>query len=378
MNSSVIIKEVISEEDLKDFVQFPFSLYKDHPCWVGPIINEELETLNKKKNPVFQNAIANYFLAYKNGLIVGRIAVIINWIEVNEIKKSKVRFGWFDFIDDINVSKKLLEKVVLIGRKNNLKHIEGPVGFSNMDKAGILLKGFDELNTMITLYNYPYYSKHLKKLGYQKLAQWVEYEIKISSFEKSPEKIRKFSKLILDRYSLKILNFKSNKEILPYVDQMFDLLGKTYDKLQTFVPIQPYQINYYKEKYFRYIHPEFIKCVVDNENNLIAFLITMPSFSKALKKINGKLFPFGFLRILWAQNFIKKVSLYLIGVRPDYQNKGAIAIIMNELQKTFNKYNIKVVETNPELEENTPIQTLWKNYEHRLHKKRATYTKSIE
>lgn len=378
MNSSIIIKEVISEEDLKDFVQFPFSLYKDHPYWVGPIINEELETLNKKKNPVFQNAIANYFLAYKNGLIVGRIAVIINWIEVNEIKKSKVRFGWFDFIDDLNVSKKLLEKVVLIGKKNNLKHIEGPVGFSNMDKAGILIKGFDELNTMITLYNYPYYSEHLKKLGYQKLAQWVEYEIKISSFEKSPEKIRKFSKLILDRYSLKILNFKSNKEILPYVDQMFDLLGKTYNELQTFVPIQPYQINYYKEKYFRYIHPEFIKCVVDNENNLIAFLITMPSFSKALKKINGKLFPFGFLRILWAQKFIKKVSLYLIGVRPDYQNKGAIAIIMNELQKTFNKYNINVVETNPELEENTPIQTLWKNYEHRLHKKRATYTKSIE
>jgi len=378
MNSSIIIKEVISEKDLKDFVQFPFSLYKNHPYWVGPIIKEELETLNKKKNPVFQNAIANYFLAYKNGLIVGRIAVIINWIEVNEIKKSKVRFGWFDFIDDINVSKKLLEKVVLIGKKNNLKHIEGPVGFSNMDKAGILIKGFDELNTMITLYNYPYYSEHLKKLGYQKLAQWVEYEIKISSFEKSPEKIKKFSKLILDRYSLKILNFKSNKEILPYVDQMFDLLGKTYDKLQTFVPIQPYQINYYKEKYFRYIHPEFIKCVVDDENNLIAFLITMPSFSKALKKINGKLFPFGFLRILWAQKFIKKVSLYLIGVRPDYQNKGAIAIIMNELQKTFNKYNIKVVETNPELEENTPIQTLWKNYEHRLHKKRATYTKSIE
>ena len=378
MNSSIIIKEVISEEDLKDFVQFPFSLHKDHPYWVGPIINEELETLNKKKNPVFQNAIANYFLAYKNGLIVGRIAVIINWIEVNEIKKSKVRFGWFDFIDDINVSKKLLEKVVLIGKKNNLKHIEGPVGFSNMDKAGILIKGFDELNTMITLYNYPYYSEHLKKLGYQKLAQWVEYEIKISSFEKSPEKIRKFSKLILDRYSLKILNFKSNKEILPYVDQMFDLLGKTYDKLQTFVPIQPYQINYYKEKYFRYIHPEFIKCVVDNENNLIAFLITMPSFSKALKKINGKLFPFGFFRILWAQKFIKKVSLYLIGVRPDYQNKGAIAIIMNELQKTFNKYNINVVETNPELEENTPIQTLWKNYEHHLHKKRATFTKSIE
>ena len=148
----------------------------------------------------------------------------------------------------------------------------------------------------------------------------------------------RFSKIILDRYSLKLLEFKSNNDILPYVDQMFDLLGKTYDKLQTFVPIQPYQIKYYKERYFRYIHPDFIKCVVDKENNLIAFVITMPSFSKALKKINGKLFPFGFLRILWAQKFVKKVSLYLIGVRPDYQNKAVTAILMNEIQKTFNKY----------------------------------------
>lgn len=378
MVSTISIKEVTSEQDLKSFVSFPFELYKNHPYWVGPIINEELDVLDKKKNPVFKNAISHYFLAYKNGKIVGRIAAIINWIEVNDVKKSKVRFGWFDVIDDINVTKKLLDEVLKIGKKNNLNHIEGPVGFSNMDKAGMLVEGFEELNTMITLYNFPYYSEHLKKLDYEKLAQWVEYEIKISSFEDSPEKIRRFSKLMLDRYSLKILKFKSNKDILPYVDQMFDLLSKTYDKLQTFVPIQPYQIKSYKEKYFKYIHPDFIKCVVDKDDNLIAFLITMPSFSKALKKINGKLFPFGFLRILWAQKFIKKVSLYLIGVRPDFQNKGVTAIVMNELQKTFNKYNIKVVETNPELEENTPIQTLWKNYEHRLHKKRATYTKAIE
>ena len=378
MDSKVSIKEVISDKDLNDFVCFPFHLYKNHPYWVGPIINEELETLNKNKNPVFKNADANYYLAYQNKKIVGRIAVIINWIEVNEVNKSKVRFGWFDFIDNIEVSKKLLEQVVIIGKKNNLKQIEGPVGFSNMDKAGILTKGFNELNTMITLYNFPYYSEHLKKLGYKKLAQWVEYEIKISSFEDSPEKIRRFSKLILDRYSLRLLNFKSNKEIIPYVDQMFDLLSKTYDKLQTFVPIQPYQIDYYKEKYFKYIHPDFIKCVTDKDDNLVAFLITMPSFSKALKEINGKLFPFGFLRILWARRFVKKVSLYLIGVRPDYQNKGVTAIIMNELQKTFNNYGVKVVETNPELEENTPIQTLWKNYDHHLHKKRATFTKSVK
>jgi len=378
MDSSIIIKEVVSKKDLKDFVHFPFKLYKNHPYWVGPIIKEELEILNRKRNPVFQNAIAHYFLAYKNGKIVGRIAAILNWIEVREIKKSKIRFGWFDVIDDLNVTRRLLEKVVIIGKKHKLDHIEGPVGFSNMDKAGILVEGFEELNTMITLYNFPYYSEHLINLGYEKLAQWVEYEIKIASFEESPEKVRRFSKLILDRYSLKVLDFKSNKEILPYVDQMFDLLGKTYNKLQTFVPVQPYQIKHYKEKYFKYIHPEFIKCVTDKDNNLIAFLITMPSFSKALKKMNGKLFPFGFLRILWAQKFVKKVSLYLIGVRPDYQNKAVTAILLNELQKTFNKYGIKVVETNPELKENTPIQTLWKNYEHRLHKKRATYTKTIE
>lgn len=378
MDSTILIKEVSSKKELHEFVCFPFKLYKNHPFWVGPIINEELEVLDKGLNPVFKNAVSRYFLAYKNDRIVGRIAAIINWIEVKKVKKSKIRFGWFDVEDDLNITRQLLDKVIEFGKENDLDHIEGPVGFSNMDKAGMLIYGFDELNTMITLYNYPYYSKHLESLGYKKLAQWVEYEIKISSFEDSPEKIRRFSKLILDRYSLKILNFKSNTEILPYVDQMFDLLGKTYDKLQTFVPIQPHQIKYYKEKYFNYIHPDFIKCAVDKDNNLVAFLITMPSFSKALKKINGRLFPFGFLRILWAQKFVNKVSLYLIGVRPDYQNKGVTAIIMNELQKTFNKYNVKVVETNPELEENTPIQTLWKNYDHRLHKKRATYTKVIK
>ena len=261
---------------------------------------------------------------------------------------------------------------------NNLEFIEGPVGFSNMDKAGMLIKGFEKKNTMITLYNHSYYQDHMIAHGYKKLAEWVEYELKIANYDDSPEKIKKFSDLILKRYNLKKLNFTSTEQIVPYVDQMFYLLGKTYDKLQTFVPIQPYQIEYYKEKYFKYIHPDFIKCAVDKENNLVAFLITMPSFSSALKKINGKLFPFGFLRILWARKFVNKVSLYLIGVRPDYQNKGVTAIIMNELQKTFNNYGVKVVETNPELEENTPIQTLWKNYDHRLHKKRATYTKVIK
>jgi len=228
---------------------------------------------------------------------------------------------------------------------------------------------------MITWYNYPYYKEHFEQLGYEKAAEWVEYKMKIK--EKSPEKVEKFSKLILERYNLKVINFKSTKEIVPYVDEMFDLLNKTYSTLQTFVPIQQYQINNYKEKYLRYIHPEFINCVADQSGKLVAFAITMPSFSKALKKVNGKLFPFGFLHILRARKNNDTASFYLIGIDPSYQNKGVTAIIFHEMQKTFNKRGIVRVETNPELEENTAIQKLWGNYEHRLHKRRRTYRKEI-
>lgn len=372
------IKELHSRAELQQFVDFPFDLYKNNSYWVGPIRKEEVDTLDWDKNPVFQNALGRYFLAYKHGKIVGRIAALINWIEVQEIKKSKVRFGWFDVIDDIEVSRALLQKVAEVGREHQLEFIEGPVGFSNLDKAGMLVDGYEELNTMITLYNFPYYSQHLEKLGFQKLAQWVEYEIQITDFEQSPEKVKKFSKIIMDRYELKLLDFTTTEQLLPYVDQMFVLLGQTYDRLQTFVPVQPYQIEYYKERYFRYIHPEFIKCIADKNDRLIAFAITMPSFSKALKKMNGKLFPFGFLHLLWARYRIKKASFYLIGVHPDFQNKGVTAIIFNEIQKLLNKYNISIVETNPELEENEAIQKLWRNYTHRQHKKRATFTATVD
>ena len=364
-------------DHFKDFVQFPFELYKGNPYWVPPITKEELEIIDQKRNPVFQNADASFFLAYKNDKLVGRVAAMVNWVEVRELNKKKIRFGWFDFIDDPEVSKVLLLEVVKFGKSHKLDFIEGPVGFSNLDKAGLLVYGFDEMNTMITQYNYPYYAKHLEDLGYQKLAQWVEYEMKIAPFEESPEKIKRFSKIISERYDLKLLNFKKTTEILPYVEQMFDLLAQTYNKLQTFVPVQPYQIKYYKEKYFKYIHPEFIKCVTDKSNILIAFVIIMPSFTKALKKVNGSFFPFGFLRVLWAQYFNNRASFYLIGVHPDYQNKGVTAMLFNDIQKTFNKRGITIVETNPELEENKAIQQMWKNYENRLHKKRATYSKNI-
>lgn len=371
----IIVNEVLTKSDFKKFVTFPFQLYKNSEYWAPPIINEELASMDRTKNPVFKNADAWYFLAYKDGKIVGRIAAIINWVEVNEQKKKKIRFGWFDTIDDIEVTKALLNKVSAIGRENNLASIEGPVGFSNMDKAGMLIEGFEEINTMITWYNYPYYKEHFEQLGYEKAAEWVEYKLKIA--DKSPEKVAKFSKIILKRYNLNLIRFKSSKEIIPYVDEMFDLLNKTYSSLQTYVPIQQYQIDHYKEKYFRYINPEFINCVSDDTGKLVAFAITMPSFSKALQKVNGKLFPFGFIHILRARKKNDVASFYLIGIDPEYQNKGVTAIIFHEMQRVFNKYGIPTVETNPELEENTAIQKLWGNYEHRLHKRRRTYRKSI-
>jgi len=377
MIKDIVIKEAKTKAEYLAFVKFPYSLYKENPNWVPPLINDEIETIDPDLNPVYQNANASFFLAYQDEKIVGRIAAIVNWIEVKEIKKSKVRFGWFDVIDNINVTKSLIDCVIKFGKDHNLESVEGPLGFSNLDKAGLLIKGYEEQNTMITLYNHPYYSEHLKKLGFNEAAKWVEYEIKIDDFESSPEKVKRFSKLIMERYNLTLLNFKNRKAIIPYVDQMFELLDKTYNKLQSYVPIQDYQIENYKKRFLKFINPDFIKCIIDQQGKLICFSITMPSFTEALKKVNGKLTFFNSIHILKAMYFNKRASFYLIGVRPDYQNKGITAIIFNEMQKLFNKQNINIVETNPELEENTAIQKLWKNYEHRLHKRRATFSKKI-
>lgn len=366
---------VTNSKELKQFVTFPFTLYKDSPYWVPPLIKDEMETLDNEKNPVFKNAEAWYFLAKKDGKIAGRIAVIINHVEIEEQQKKKVRFGWFDVIDDIKVTEALLEKVFEIGREHQLEYAEGPVGFSNMEKAGILTMGFEEMNTMITWYHYPYYAEHFEKLGFEKQATWVEYKMHIPPSIK--EKVAKFSRIVRERYGLSVIRFKNKKEILPYVDKMFDLLNKTYDKLQTFVPIQQYQIDYYKEKYFGFIHPDYITCIKDKEGKLIAFSIVMPSFSKALKKANGKLLPMGWWHILQAQKKNDTAAFYLIGIDPEYQGKGVTAIIFEEMQYLFNSKGIVNVETNPELSENKAVQQLWKDYDPVQHKERSTFRKDL-
>lgn len=373
--SSISLQQVVAKKDLRKFVTFPFSLYKDCPYWVPSLIKDEMETMDKEKNPVFKNADAWFYLAYRDNEIVGRIAVIINHLEIEEQQKRKVRFGWLDMIDDIEVTKALLEKVFEKGREHSLEYIEGPMGFSNMEKAGILTKGYEELNTMITWYHYPYYAEHFEQLGFEKQATWVEFKMKIPP--SILDRVKKFSSLVRSRYSLTVVDFKKKKEILPYVNDMFGLLNQTYNTLQTFVPIQQYQIEYYKEKFFGFIHPDYVTCIKDSEGKLIAFSVVMPSFSKALKKANGRLFPFGWRHLLEAKRKNDTAAFYLIGIHPEYQGKGVTAIIFEEMQLLFNAKGIETVETNPELIENTAVQLLWKDYNPVQHKERSTFRKDI-
>lgn len=370
------VREITSQKELKKFVTFPFSLYKNHPYWVPSLIKDELNTLNPKKNPVFKNADAWYYLAYKNQEIVGRIAVIVNHVEIEKQQKRKVRFGWIDMVDDPEVTRALLTKAFEKCRELDLEYIEGPMGFSNMEKAGILTQGFQEKNTLITWYHHPYYAEHFEKLGFQKQATWVEYRMDVP--DSIVARVRKFSGLIKSKYGLKIIDFKKKKEILPYVDEMFSLLNETYGKLQTFVPIQSYQIEYYKKKYFGFIHPDYLTCIADTTGKLVAFSIVMPSFANALKKANGRLFPWGWKYLLDAQRKNDTAAFYLIGIHPDYQGKGITAIIFEEMLNIFISKGIRTVETNPELKENTAVQLLWKDYHPVQHKERSTFRMALE
>ncbi len=367
----ITIKEATTKSELLDYIKFPFSLYKDNAYWVPPIIADELETFDKTKNPAFENAEAYFYLAFKNSEIVGRIAAIINWSEVKDQQKKKVRFGWFDVIDDVEVSNALLQKVYELGKKNHLDYVEGPMGFSNLDKVGVLTEGYDQLGTMITWYNHPYYVTHLEKLGYTTEKEYLENKfpfknVKLEYFDKAQELIKK-------RYQLQPINFNSTKDVMPYVDKMFDLFNDSYAKLSSFVAISDIQKEYFKKKYISFINPEYIKYVEDKDGNLVAFAIVMPSFSKALQKANGKLFPFGFLHLLNAKKNSKDVVFYLIGVAPEYQNKGVTAILFKEYYTTFTKKGIQNCIRTPELADNTAIHLLWKNFDPKIICRRKTF-----
>ena len=373
--SEISIKEVISEADLNQFIRFPMELYKNNKNYVPPLIKEEKNVWNPVENAALAYSEAKKFLVLKNNKVAGRIAVIINRKEAEELDIHKVRFGWLDFIDDYEVSKALIFIAVNFAKEHNIKKIEGPMGFTNLDKAGMLTMGFDKIATMIGLYNFEYYPQHLEKLGLVKEKEWVEFEMNFPTV--LPEKVRKYSSLIAEKYKLKVLDFKNKQEILPLVEPMFKLLDQTYNTLSTYTPISDEQIKTYREKYFPFIDKNYVICVEDEHQELVAFAITMPSYSKALQKANGKLFPFGWWHFLQAGKKNDRANFYLIGIHPEYQRRGVTAIIFKEIFVRFNKMGIKFAETNPELEENKSVQLLWQEYNPVNHKRRRTYSMEI-
>jgi len=373
--STISVIEVKTPDQLKQFVKFPMDLYKNNPYYVPSFINDEINIWNPNENPAMQYSEAKQFLAFKDNKIVGRIAVMINHKEEKELGIRKVRFGWIDFIDDLEVSKALIDTAINYAKEKNIDKIEGPMGFTNLDKAGMLTLGFDKLATMIGIYNHEYYPRHLEKLGLTKEKEWVEFELQFP--EILPDKIHKFNELISQKYKLKVLNFKSKEEIIEYVDPMFDLLDETYKHLSTYTPISDEQRKTYKEKYFKLINKDYIVCVADDADQLIAFAITMPSYSTALQKSGGKLLPFGWWHFLKAGKKNDRANFYLIGIHPDYQRRGVTSIIFKEIWKLFRKKGVKYLETNPELEENKSIQLLWQDYNPVNHKRRRTYSLDI-
>jgi len=373
--SEISVIEVKSAKEMMAFITFPMELYKNNKNFVPPLIAEEKEIWNPRHNPALQYSEARLYLAYRDQKIVGRTAAIINFKEKEELGIDKVRFGWIDFIDDSEVSQVLIEKIKDFAREKNIPKIEGPMGFTNLDKSGVLTKGFDRLATMIGIYNAPYYAEHFEKAGLEKEKEWVEYELVFP--EQLPEKIIRFNDLILQKYQLKVLKFNSKKEILPYVEPMFKLLDETYRHLSSYTPITDEQIHTYRDKYFKFIDKDYIVAITDSQGKLISFAITMPSYSKALQKANGKLFPFGWWHLLQAGKKNDRANFYLIGIHPDYQKRGITSVIFKEIYEVFKQKGVKYLETNPELEENKAIQLLWQDYEPVNHKRRRTYSLTL-
>lgn len=371
----VEIREITSKRGLKKFIDYPASLYKNNPNWVPPLFFDELNTLRKDKNPAFEVCEAVYFMAYKNNKAVGRIGAILQK-KVNEQWKTKqVHFTRIDFIDDYEVSSALIKRVEKWAEDKGMTEVCGPIGFTDLDYEGMLVEGFDELGTFATIYNYPYYPKHIEKLGYVKEVDWIEFLITVP--DKPNEKVARLTKLVKKRYGFELLHITRKKDFMPWAVKVFDLLQDAYKELYGFTTLSKEQVDDYIKMYFGFVNPDFVKIVVDKEGQLAGFGISFPSLSKASQKSGGKLFPFGFIHLLKAIRKNDRLDLYLVAVRPDLQGKGVNAILMDSVTRSANDYGITFAESNPELESNNMVQTQWKFYETRQHKRRRCFVKTI-
>ncbi|MDR0575319.1 MAG: hypothetical protein LBG96_15095 [Tannerella sp.] len=374
---SIEIKEVKTKKELRKFVKFNIELYKDNPYHVPNLIDEEMMTLSKDKNPAFENCEAIYFLAYKNEKIAGRIAGILVH-ESNRIWKQKyARFGFVDFIDDDEVVNALFDAVIKWAKKNGMNALHGPLGFTDLDHEGMLIEGFDQPGTMATIYNYPYYPKQMERMGFEKDQDWYEHKIYIP--DAIPEKHQRIGEIVKQKYGLKVIKFKKRKEIWPYAYKIFDTLNAAFTPLYAFSPLTPKQIDYYVKMYIPMLQLNMITIIVRESDDVVAgFGISLPSMSHAMQKAKGSLLPFGFTYLLKAlYSKPKIIDLYLIGVLPEYKNKGVNALLFNDLIPEYVRMGVKYAESNPELVTNYAVQAQWDYFKTEHHKTRRAFIKQF-
>ena len=373
---TITIKKVTTKKELKQFIRFNYELYKNNPYSVPDLLDDMLNTFSPEKNAAFEFCEADYFLAFRGDEIVGRVAAVINRRANETWNKKEVRFGWIDFIDEEEVSSALLNAVEEWGKARGMEEMVGPLGFTDMDAEGMLVEGFDQLSTMSTIYNYPYYPQHLERLGFLKEVDWVEYKLTVP--DKLPDKFVRISELILQKYKLKIKKLK-RKEIKKgnYGQKIFDLINEAYAPLYGYSQMTQGQIDQYIRMYLPLIDLRMVSIVEDEQGELVAVGISMPSLSEALQKAKGKMFPFGWYHLLKAL-FLKRpkiLDLLLVGVKPEYQSKGVNALLFYDLVPVYQQMGFQFGESNPELEINKKVQAQWSAFESVQHKRRRAYKK---
>ena len=376
---AVEIREIQpTKRNLLKFVHFPIdTLYRDSKYFVPPLVTDEVNTLRPDKNPAFDFCEAVYFLAYRDGEIVGRVAGIINHVCNERSGKKEARFSYIDFIDDAEVVDALIDAVTRWGKSKGMEHLTGPLSFTDMDPEGMLIEGFDRVGTSGGIYNYPYYPKHMERLGFVKDADWIEMLITIP--KEIPEKMNRISNLVAQRYNLETIKYTSRKKLVAdYGDAIFKLINVAYDEIFGYSPLSDKQIKHYIKMYLPFLPLNDLAMAVEKESReLIAVGISIPSMAKALIQNRGRLFPMGWKRLLHAFKHNDVVDLMLIAVKPEYQNKGVNSLLFTDLIPCFNEYGYKVAESNRELELNSKVLKQWEYFETDQHKRRRAFTKEI-
>lgn len=375
---SVTVTRVQNKRAFKEFLHFPLTLYKDMPAFVPPLLMDDADTLDPKKNPAYEFCDAAMYLAYKDGKLAGRVAAIVNRKANAAWNHDEVRFGWFDFIDDREVSKALLEAVEAFGRERGMTTILGPLGFTDFDPEGMLVEGFEYLSSMALHHNWPYYKDHMEALGYAKDVDWLEYRIYLG--DTIPDKYIRVAKIVEDRYGLKLR--KITKREVRKTDigyKLFDLINETYSSLYNFTVLPKKMVDKYVGFYLGVLDLKFVSLVEDKDHNIVGFGVVMPSITRALKKCNGKLFPFGWFHILRAMywKYEENFEMLLIGVKPEYQKKGVNSIVFVDLMKELLKGGFVYGESNAELESNLDIRSQWGDLEVKECKRRRVYKKAV-